>query len=206
MTNCTKMTTLLQQLNDTANVVVNWFQDHDILPNSSYKNQIKKFKEELQELKDATNDDERLDAIGDTLVVAVGLSLLNYKRCRVDTLDVPVYTLDETINDIIGKRIVNPYCALLNSYVAEYGIDTVLTGFRMAAIVISARTGKMVDGLFVKDVPTATVLVPRHMLTRYNISVNEIDSLIATIRQYATYHKLSAYKIEFGDNAKLTWI
>ena len=195
------MTEKLEEINAIAEIVGDWFYKHNILAHSNYDKQLIKFAEEVEEIDTASNEFELLDAIGDTLVVCVGLSMLNYKRYYSFIHTTPRYSKDLTIQHIKDKRVVNPYCTLLDSFIDYYGVDKVLKGFKMAALTIHFRTGQIVDGIFVKDKPTNTILVPNS-----NLIHHDINHLIYNVERLAERHRLDKFKIDFSGNAKLTWI
>lgn len=147
--------------------VEQWFIDRN-LHNKEPKKQLMKLVEEFGELTDGINKDndiEIIDAIGDMIVVMIGLSL--QMKFEIELFNTPIsndkwsavlglidnlnYYIKED-NKIGSQSTITQIINSLNA-IAKYYETNVQHCLEHAYNEIKNRTGKVIDGIYVKDEP-----------------------------------------------------
>jgi len=115
-------------------LVVKWFHDKGIIQNSDPLKQLEKTQEELTETRDAVVRYSELHGIGYSL----GEAIPELKEMQDQAYGEIVDGIGDTLVTLIGT------CEMLDI--------NLVSCLDAAYAVISKRSGKMVDGKFVKDV------------------------------------------------------
>lgn len=154
-------------MKDLNNNIIQWADDKGILSNATPLTQIKKTFEELTELITALidkNPDETKDAIGDTNITLIIINRIAEFKSSSDELGRSnIFMTANWIVEIFQKLAKNKDITIdvmraqesLNRLAIENGL-TLEECTQSAYEVISKRTGKIVDGVFVKDEKNVT--------------------------------------------------
>ncbi|TDS14771.1 nucleoside triphosphate pyrophosphohydrolase family protein [Sphingobacterium paludis] len=152
----------MKELNEN---IITWAQDKGIFDSSSPLKQLTKTFEEVTELVTALvqkNEEEIVDAIGDVNVTLVILKkLAESTKESGDLANSKIFILINWIVEIFKKICQNKDVTIdvvraqeMLHRVAQENNQTIESCTQSAYNVIAKRTGKMVDGVFVKDDPT----------------------------------------------------
>lgn len=153
-------------MKDLNNNIIQWAEDKGILENATPLTQLKKTFEELTELISALIDkstEEVQDAIGDVNITLIILNKLQkIKPNDGESVGDNVFLLANWIVEIFQKLTKNKDISLdviraqdVLHKVAKENSFTLASCTQSAYEVIAKRTGKMQNGVFVKDIPKA---------------------------------------------------
>lgn len=152
---------------ELQNKVIQWAEDKGIFEKSDPTSQFLKTISEVGELADAVNKNdlpEIKDAIGDTTVTLILHAKMTNSELKlnIDELDITIglsyacpKKLVEYLNIILGMvSTSNEYSSVIFqlNLIAEYYGWTLQECLQSAYDVISKRTGRMENGVFIKDV------------------------------------------------------
>jgi adenine-specific DNA methylase len=162
----------LPQLRD---LIITWANDKGILSKSNPNRQTLKLLEEIGELGKAINENnlaQIMDGVGDTYVVVTILSKMQGKEIQDVIINtkglVDSFTTSDLLMELVNQVYIKDYSfalVLLNALVVKLQTTGEVTNqlsiedtdYTLADCVmlayqqISKRTGKMVNGVFVKD-------------------------------------------------------
>ena len=148
-------------MNELQQNIIKWAEDKGIFEKSDPTSQFLKTIEELGELASAVNKNdlpEIKDGIGDVTVTLIlhskmkcsDIDLNNNKIIKSNSQKEMITTIFDAINDVYKYDSYSLAIETLNSLAISYGW-TLQECLQSAYDVISKRTGKMENGVFVKD-------------------------------------------------------